>query len=91
MVEIQLLARGGGSSQCGQGVNAAVVIDRSKYLDRVLAVDAHGLTFAPDPDTHSRCTLSGMVGNNSCGPRSVMAGFSDRPTLHLAELLVRAL
>src|SRR5258706_2708425 len=91
-----LLARGGGTSQCGQGVNAAVVIDCSKYLGRVLAVDAaarlarvepgavcdvlrdaaeaHGLTFAPDPATHSRCTLGGMIGNNSCGPHSVMAG-----------------
>ena len=32
---------------------------------------AHGLTFAPDPATHSRCTLGGMIGNNSCGPHSV--------------------
>src|ERR1041385_7287041 len=74
-----VLARGGGTSQCGQGVNAALVIDCSKYLDRVLEVDAaarrarvepgvvcdalreaaerHALTFAPDPATHSRCTL----------------------------------
>src|SRR5688572_3708908 len=34
-----LLARGGGTSQCGQGVNAALVIDCSKYLHRVLSVD----------------------------------------------------
>jgi FAD/FMN-containing dehydrogenase len=33
------LARGGGTSQCGQGVNAAVVIDCSKYMGRVLAID----------------------------------------------------
>ena len=38
------------------------------------AAEAHGLTFAPDPATHSRCTLGGMIGNNSCGPHSVMAG-----------------
>jgi FAD/FMN-containing dehydrogenase/Fe-S oxidoreductase len=91
-----LLARGGGTSLCGQAVNAAVVLDCSKYMDRVLAIDsqsrlasvepgavcdtlrnaaeAHGLTFAPDPATHSRCTLGGMIGNNSCGPHSVMAG-----------------
>src|SRR5499426_3989987 len=91
-----ILPRGAGTSMCGQSVNAAVVIDCSKYLDRVLAVDAparlarvepgavcdalreaaeaHGLTFAPDPATHSRCTLGGMIGNNSCGPHSVMAG-----------------
>jgi FAD/FMN-containing dehydrogenase/Fe-S oxidoreductase len=91
-----ILARGGGTSQCGQCVNAAVVLDCSKYLGRVLEVDAgaqtalvepgtvldalraaaapHGLTFGPDPATHSRCTLGGMIGNNSCGPHSVTAG-----------------
>jgi FAD/FMN-containing dehydrogenase/Fe-S oxidoreductase len=91
-----VLPRGGGTSQCGQCVNVAVVIDCSKYLNRVLAVDPHArvarvepgavcdalreaaerhaLTFAPDPATHSRCTLGGMIGNNSCGPHSVMAG-----------------
>jgi FAD/FMN-containing dehydrogenase/Fe-S oxidoreductase len=91
-----ILPRGAGTSMCGQSVNAAVIIDCSKYLDRVLAIDAasrvarvepgavcdvlcdaaeaHGLTFAPDPATHSRCTLGGMIGNNSCGPHSVMAG-----------------
>ena len=91
-----ILARGGGTSLCGQTVNVAVVIDASKYLDRVLELDAasrtarvepgvvcdalrdaaevHGLTFGPDPATHSRCTLGGMIGNNSCGAHSVMAG-----------------
>jgi FAD/FMN-containing dehydrogenase/Fe-S oxidoreductase len=38
------------------------------------AAETHGLTFAPDPATHSRCTLGGMVANNSCGAHSVMAG-----------------
>ncbi|WP_206998582.1 FAD-binding and (Fe-S)-binding domain-containing protein [Trinickia mobilis] len=38
------------------------------------AAEQHGLTFAPDPSTHSRCTLGGMIANNSCGPHSVMAG-----------------
>jgi len=38
------------------------------------AAERHALTFAPDPATHSRCTLGGMIGNNSCGPHSVMAG-----------------
>ena len=31
-----ILARGGGTAQCGQGVNVGVVIDCSKYLHRVL-------------------------------------------------------
>jgi FAD/FMN-containing dehydrogenase len=38
------------------------------------AAEQHGLTFAPDPATHSRCTLGGMIANNSCGAHSVMAG-----------------
>jgi len=36
--------------------------------------EAHGLTFGPDPSTHSRCTLGGMIGNNSCGTHSLLAG-----------------
>src|SRR5205823_6249151 len=28
----------------------------------------------PDPSTHSRCTLGGMIGNNSCGTHSLLAG-----------------
>lgn len=36
--------------------------------------EKHDLTFGPDPATHDRCTLGGMIGNNSCGVHSVMAG-----------------
>ena len=38
------------------------------------AAEKHGLTFAPDPATHKYCTLGGMIGNNSCGPHSVIGG-----------------
>ncbi len=41
------------------------------------AAEQHHLTFAPDPATHSRCTLGGMIGNNSCGVHSIMAGKTD--------------
>ncbi len=41
------------------------------------AAEKHHLTFGPDPATHSRCTLGGMIGNNSCGVHSVMAGKTD--------------
>ena len=37
---IPVLPRGGGTSQCGQTVNSALVIDCSKHLRRVLSVDA---------------------------------------------------
>ena len=36
--------------------------------------EQHKLTFGPDPSTHSRCTLGGMIGNNSCGTHSLLAG-----------------
>jgi FAD/FMN-containing dehydrogenase/Fe-S oxidoreductase len=38
------------------------------------AAEVHCLTFAPDPATHSRCTLGGMIGNNSCGVHALMGG-----------------
>jgi FAD/FMN-containing dehydrogenase/Fe-S oxidoreductase len=38
------------------------------------AVRPHGLTFGPDPSTHNRCTMGGMIGNNSCGSHSVAWG-----------------
>jgi FAD/FMN-containing dehydrogenase/Fe-S oxidoreductase len=34
----------------------------------------HGLTFGPDPSTHNRCTIGGMIGNNACGSHSVAWG-----------------
>jgi FAD/FMN-containing dehydrogenase/Fe-S oxidoreductase len=41
------------------------------------AAEQYKLTFGPDPATHSRCTLGGMIGNNSCGVHSVMSGKTD--------------
>src|SRR3954454_25040695 len=38
------------------------------------ATKPHHLTFGPDPSTHAWCTLGGMIGNNSCGTHSQMAG-----------------
>ncbi len=38
------------------------------------AAEQHGLTFGPDPATHNRCTLGGMIGNDSCGMHSIMSG-----------------
>jgi FAD/FMN-containing dehydrogenase/Fe-S oxidoreductase len=91
-----VLPRGAGTSLAGQCCNVAVVFDFSKFMNRILDVDAdrrtarvqpglvldtlrnraeqHKLTFGPDPSTHSRCTLGGMIGNNSCGTHSLLAG-----------------
>jgi FAD/FMN-containing dehydrogenase/Fe-S oxidoreductase len=94
-----VLARGGGTSLAGQTCNVAVVLDFSKYMNRIVALDPdaqrarvlpgvvlddlrsaaerHHLTFGPDPATHNHCTLGGMIGNNSCGVHSIMAGKTD--------------
>jgi FAD/FMN-containing dehydrogenase/Fe-S oxidoreductase len=53
-------------------VQPGVILDHLRH-----AAEKHGLTFAPDPATHDRCTLGGMIGNNSCGVHSVMAGKTD--------------
>ncbi|WP_202882145.1 FAD-binding and (Fe-S)-binding domain-containing protein [Candidatus Manganitrophus noduliformans] len=91
-----ILPRGAGTSLAGQTCNVAVVIDFSKYMNRIIEIDPDrkrarvepgvvldnlrsaaerfDLTFGPDPATHRWCTLGGMIGNNSCGIHSVMAG-----------------
>jgi FAD/FMN-containing dehydrogenase/Fe-S oxidoreductase len=50
-------------------VEPGLVLDRLRE-----AAEHHHLTFAPDPATHTHCTLGGMIGNNSCGVHSVMGG-----------------
>ncbi len=93
---IPVLPRGAATSQCGQTVNRAIVIDCSRHLRRILDLDParrsvtvepglvlgelnralrpHGLFFPVDPSTHSRCTIGGMAGNNSCGAKSIRYG-----------------
>ena len=46
---VPILPRGAGSSQCGQAVGAALVIDDSKYLDAVIEVDATAHTALVEP------------------------------------------
>lgn len=53
-------------------VQPGVVLDHLRN-----AAEKHHLTFAPDPATHDRCTIGGMIGNNSCGVHSVMGGKTD--------------
>ena len=53
-------------------VQPGVILDHLRN-----AAEKHRLTFGPDPATHDRCTLGGMIGNNSCGVHSVMAGKTD--------------
>lgn len=93
-----VLSRGCGTSLTGACCNVAVVMDMTKYYNRLLHIDREnkwvsvqpgivldemrgatekeaGLTFGPDPATHSHCAIGGMLGNNSCGVHSVMSQF----------------
>ncbi|SCD33113.1 FAD/FMN-containing dehydrogenase [Streptomyces sp. BvitLS-983] len=93
---VPVVARGAGTSIAGQATGTGVVLDFTRHMNGLLALDPeartarvqpglildrlrdaaapHGLTFGPDPSTHSRCTLGGMIGNNSCGSHSVAWG-----------------
>ncbi|MEV7079966.1 FAD-binding and (Fe-S)-binding domain-containing protein [Streptomyces sp. NPDC093516] len=93
---VPVVPRGGGTSIAGQATGTGVVLDFTRYMNRLVALDPrartavvqpglvldrlqeaaapHGLRFGPDPSTHSRCTLGGMIGNNACGSHSVAWG-----------------
>ncbi|MBO0738578.1 MAG: FAD-binding protein [Alphaproteobacteria bacterium] len=46
---VPVLSRGGGTSQCGQTVARALVVDCSKFLDRVISVDVEGRRARVEP------------------------------------------
>jgi FAD/FMN-containing dehydrogenase/Fe-S oxidoreductase len=50
-------------------IQPGIVLDEMRGYTKEKA----GLTFGPDPSTHNRCVLGGILGNNSCGVHSVMA------------------
>ena len=62
-------------------VEPGVVLD-----DLQRAAAPHGLRFGPDPSTHSRCTIGGMIGNNSCGSRALRYGRTADNVLALTVL-----
>ncbi|MBC7273182.1 MAG: FAD-binding oxidoreductase [Streptomyces sp.] len=106
-----VVARGGGTSIAGQATGAGVVLDFTRHMNRLVALDSgartavvqpglvldrlqeaaapHGLRFGPDPSTHSRCTLGGMIGNNSCGSHSVAWGTTADNVHELSVITAR--
>jgi FAD/FMN-containing dehydrogenase/Fe-S oxidoreductase len=102
-----VLSRGAGTSLAGQCCNVAVVLDFTKYMNKILELnpkqgfarvqpgvvldtlraqaEVFKLTFAPDPSTHNRCTIGGMIGNNSCGTHSLLGG---KTVDNVEELLI---
>lgn len=66
------------------------VVQPGLVLDRLQEAAApHGLRFGPDPSTHSRCTLGGMIGNNACGSHSVAWGTTADNVTELSVLTAR--
>lgn len=69
---------------CSRHLNRVLELDPSEHLARVQpgvvlatlqrAAAVHGLRFGPDPSTHSRCTIGGMIGNDACGSRALGYG-----------------
>jgi len=106
---VPVTPRGGGTSQAGQTVNRSVILDCSRYLNRIVAIDAadrrclvepgivldelnlalkpHGLWFPVDISTASRATIGGMIGNNSCGARSLRYGNTRENVLSIDAIL----
>ncbi len=52
----------------------AVVQPGVVHADLQRAAAPLGLRFGPDPSTHTRCTIGGMIGNNACGSRALGYG-----------------
>ena len=55
---VPILPRGAGSSQCGQTVGAALVIDHSKYLNRLLEVDGERAVVQPGVVLDARLSIA---------------------------------
>ncbi|MFJ3825917.1 FAD-binding and (Fe-S)-binding domain-containing protein [Streptomyces nodosus] len=66
------------------------VVQPGLVLDRLQEAAARqGLRFGPDPSTHARCTLGGMIGNNACGSHSVAWGTTADSVRELSVLTAR--
>ncbi|HKR52334.1 MAG TPA: FAD-binding and (Fe-S)-binding domain-containing protein [Pseudonocardiaceae bacterium] len=78
-------------------LDAVLELDPSARLARVqpgvvldtlqAAAAQHGLRFGPDPSSHSRATLGGMIGNNACGAHSIAWGTTGQNVEELVVLL----
>jgi FAD/FMN-containing dehydrogenase/Fe-S oxidoreductase len=107
--QTSVIPRGAGTSLAGQVVGAGIVIDISRYMDRILEFNRdeqwivvepgvnlaelniylrpYGLQFGPETSTSNRCRLGGMLGNNSCGLRSLVYGSVREHVLEVETLL----
>jgi FAD/FMN-containing dehydrogenase/Fe-S oxidoreductase len=66
-------------------------VEPGTVLDKLQAeAQPFGLRFGPDPSTHDRCTIGGMIGNNACGAHSMRWGKTDENVLALRVATVGA-
>ncbi len=63
-------------------VQPGVVLDE---LNKIL--EPYGLFFGPETSTSNRCMMGGMLGNNSCGARSLIYGSTRDHTLEVKAVL----
>ena len=71
---IAVLPRGGGTSQCGQTVNRALVLDCSKYLRNIIEVDVEARTARVEPGI--------VLGHLNAGIRQHGLFFPVDPSTH---------
>lgn len=107
--KITLIPRAAGTSLAGQCVGKGIVVDVSKYLNKILSFDKenktvtvqpgvirdelnlylkpYSLFFSPNTSTSNRCTIGGMVGNNSSGTTSIKYGVTRDKVVSLKTVL----
>ncbi len=101
--QLAITPRAGGTSLAGQAVGEGIIVDVSRYMTQLLAINIEegyvvvqpglirdqlnaalaplGYWFGPNTSTANRCTLGGMLGNNSCGTTSITVGSTRDHTL----------
>ena len=104
-----LIPRGAGTSLAGQVVGNGIVVDISKYMNKILHFNKekkwievepgvilaelnqflapHELQFGPETSTANRCTIAGMLGNNSCGLHSLIYGSVREHVMEIEAIL----
>jgi FAD/FMN-containing dehydrogenase/Fe-S oxidoreductase len=88
--------RGGGSGLAGESLGRGIIIEFSRFMNRIESVSGDGTQvtvqpgvvldclnkhlapldrmIGPDPASSGRCTIGGMVGNDSTGAHSIVYG-----------------
>ncbi|MCX7954367.1 MAG: FAD-binding oxidoreductase [Bacteroidales bacterium] len=93
---LSIIPRGAGTSLAGQAIGEGIVVDNSRFFNKIIEVNTtdkyvivqpgivrdvlnkylfkYNLFFPPETSTSNRCTIGGMIGNNSCGTRALVYG-----------------